>query len=395
MPWPRARRPARPWSSSWPPRASSSRPALALALGLGAGSADGSSANGHAPPACASPVRRPADSASRSASSPATALSVVRRRSAIARESGLPAGLVVRGGVHHGVDGLALGERRVAQAATAAARERGLLGLAQGVAGLEQRLDQLGLLARDLVGGPGRGGRLGQLGDDRGRLAVAGLADLLGGGVARRGELLEREPVERVDVSHRSRCSIGSVPDPPAARHRGGRERRRRCRSAPTAISPAVPRCSRPASARSHASASGRPGVAHQRVDLVRERDPDDRLAVAGAGDRGGGVVGPRAGGDQRRVADAAGVLAAAAAGGGRGGHASAGVARDGADGPAALVVAALEGLRGAPRSGTTPRARCRARPRGRRGRPTRRRASRAGPRRAPPRRGAPGCGCP
>ena len=34
-------------------------------------------------------------------------------------------------------------------------------------------------------------------------------------------------------------------------------------------------------------------GVAHQRVDLVGERGADDRLAVAGAGDRGGRVVGP------------------------------------------------------------------------------------------------------
>ena len=51
-------------------------------------------------------------------------------------------------------------------------------------------------------------------------------------------------------------------------------------------------------------------GMTDQGVDLVGERGADDRLAVAGAGDRDGHVVGPGAGGDQRRVADAARVLA-------------------------------------------------------------------------------------
>ena len=98
--------------------------------------------------------------------------------------------------------------------------------------------------------------------------------------------------------------------------------------------------------------------MAHQRVDLVGERDADDRLAVAGAGDRGGRVVGPRAGGDQRRVADAAGVLAVDAAGRGRRGDAAARVARDRADRAAAAVVARALAL-GGPMETTRP-ARCR-----------------------------------
>ena len=207
-PWPRARRPARPWSSSWPPRASSSRPAWPWAWAwrrLRGG------LERERPGAAGLRLAGQAALGQRLAERLVAGHRVQRRAQAVGHRprERLAPGLVVRGGVHHGVDGLALGERGVAQAAPAAARERGLLGLAHGVAGLEQRLDQLGLLARDLVGRPGRGGRLGQLGDDRRRLAVAGLADLLGGGVARRGELLEREAVERVDVSHRSRSRSG------------------------------------------------------------------------------------------------------------------------------------------------------------------------------------------
>ena len=73
------------------------------------------------------------------------------------------------------------------------------------------------------------------------------------------------------------------------------------------------------------------PAVAQQRVHLVRERGPDDRLAVTGARDRDG-LVGPRAGADQRRIADAAEPLAGDAAGRGRGRQAALGVARHGAD---------------------------------------------------------------
>ena len=123
-------------------------------------------ARGHAPPACASRASRPAASASRSASSPAAACSVVRRRSAIARESGRAGRLQRLRGGHDGVDRAALGERRLAQAAAPPPDERRLLRLAQRRAGVEQRLDQLRLLARDLVGRPGGRRRLGQLRDD-------------------------------------------------------------------------------------------------------------------------------------------------------------------------------------------------------------------------------------
>ena len=96
--------------------------------------------------------------------------------------------------------------------------------------------------------------------------------------------------------------------------------------------------------ARSAARGEIEPGVAHERVDLVRERDAHDRLAVAGAGDRDRRVVRPRAHGDQRRVADAARVLAVGAAGRGGRGDPPVGVAGDGAD----RVPALLDALGGA-----------------------------------------------
>ncbi len=69
--------------------------------------------------------------------------------------------------------------------------------------------------------------------------------------------------------------------------------------------------------------------------DEAGQRDPDDRLAVAGAGDGGQPVVGVGAGPDDGRVAHASGALQEGAPGGGRGGDVAGLVAGDGADGAA------------------------------------------------------------
>ena len=274
----------------------------------------GSSANGHAPPACASSTRRPSARASRIASSPAAACRVVRRRSAIARESGLPAGLVApsRRPSRRRPRGARRASRRAGRG-PAAAGDRGLLRLAQRLA----RRRASPRSARAARGRPGwRSRRRGSAWGasrrprrSRGRRPCGSPC----AAASRAGvNSSSGSAVEVVDVSHRSpRRDDRAVPDPPAARHRGGRERRRDRPPAPTAISPAVPSVREPGERAVARLGQRQAGVAHQRVDLVGERDADDRLAVAGAGDRGGRVVGPRPGRDQRRVADAAGVLAA------------------------------------------------------------------------------------
>ena len=128
--------------------------------------------------------------------------------------------------------------------------------------------------------------------------------------------------------------------------------------------------------------------MAHERVDLVRERDPDDRLAVAGAGDRGGRVVRP---GARRAISGESPTrpgclpcvppveVAAATR-----------PCASRATAPTVLprcVDADGRGLGAEPVVG-----RCEARLAGEARRRARRRASRAGPRRA--RRGRPGSGC-
>ena len=109
---------------------------------------------------------------------------------------------------------------------------------------------------------------------------------------------------------------------------RGGHLAVRADRDQPAVVAPAA----EPSIAIAHASCEAEAAVAQERVDLVRERRADDRLAVAGARDGDGRVVGPRAGADQRRVADAPEPLAGDAAGRGRGGEPAVGVARHGAD---------------------------------------------------------------
>ena len=79
--------------------------------------------------------------------------------------------------------------------------------------------------------------------------------------------------------------------------------------------------------------------VAHARRRARARRGADELLAGAGARD-GHVVVGPGAGADHRRVADAARQLAAHAAGRRGGGEVAVGVERDRADG-AVLVGAA------------------------------------------------------
>src|SRR5262245_39586092 len=54
----------------------------------------------------------------------------------------------------------------------------------------------------------------------------------------------------------------------------------------------------------------GLPAIADAGGDLMAERGADEHLAVAGARDRARAVVGPGAGADDRRVADAPGHLA-------------------------------------------------------------------------------------
>ena len=107
-----------------------------------------------------------------------------------------PARLELLGGRDQLVDRRALGGRGVAQRRRALAGDGGLLRLAQIVDGVEQRVDQVAVLAHQRVGRPGGLGRLGQLADHLRRVALLRLAQLAGGRVALARELLERQAVE-------------------------------------------------------------------------------------------------------------------------------------------------------------------------------------------------------
>jgi hypothetical protein len=123
---------------------------------------------------------------------------VERRAQALEGRGGGPAAsrLELAGGLDQRVDGRPLGRPGLAQRRRAAARHGGVLGVAQLLARRQQVVDQPPLLAREVVRGPGRLGRLRQLRHLGCGIPLLGLAQLARGGIALARELLQREPVE-------------------------------------------------------------------------------------------------------------------------------------------------------------------------------------------------------